>query len=144
MEFERISAKAVIIWEAIAAILFGLLFALLLFLLVEGTWLWYTLLWLAGAGYILTAFLYLPLYYISIEYGVTDEAIIYRKGVIFPNTQILYRDRIAFVTVYNNPFTPLLKLSSLTVSAAGGRIHIWFLNTRRAQELAALLSEERS
>ena len=144
MELERISAKAVIIWEAIAAILFGLLFALLLFLLVEGTWLWYALLWLTGAAYVLTAFLYLPLYYISVEYGVNDGAVVYRKGVIFPNTQILYRDRIAFVTVYNNPFTPVLKLSSLVVSAAGGRIHIWFLDTRRAQELAGWLSEGRS
>ena len=136
MNFERLSGKAVIIWEIVAALLFGVLLALVLFIFIPGTWLWYTVLWLLGAIYVLTAFLYVPLYYLSVEYAVGEEAVIYRKGVIFPNTQILYRDRIAFVTVYNNPLTPLLKLSSLTISAAGGNIHIWFMNSARAQEIA--------
>lgn len=140
MKFERISWKAVIIWELLAAVGTALVVWLVLFVFVPYTWLWYLLLWVIGAAYVLLSFLYFPLLYLSIEYGVGDEAILYRSGVIFPNTKILYRDRIAFVTVYNNPFTPLLQLSSFVVSAAGGDLRILFMDSKRAVELAALLS----
>ena len=142
MRFERVSRKALILWELLAAVAAGMLLWLIVYFFVPGTWLWYPLLWLIGAVYVLAAFLYFPLLYLSIEYGLNDEALVYRTGVIFPSTQILYRDRIAFVTVYNNPLTPLLGLSSLVVSAAGGNIHILFMNSARARELAALLSRE--
>lgn len=141
MNFERISWKAVIIWELLAAIAAGLLIWLILFIFVPYTWLWYLLLWSVGAVYVLVAFLYFPLLYMSIEYGVNDEAVVYRSGVIFPSTKILYRSRIAFVTVYHNPLTPLLKLSTFVVSAAGGTLSILFMNSNRARELADLLSE---
>ena len=142
MVFERISAQALIFWELLAAVLFAVLFAVPLLLLRPGTWLWYLILWVLGAAYVLCAFLYVPLYYLSVEYGVNDRALVYRKGVIFPNTQVLYRDRIAFVTVYKNPLTPLLQISTLMVSAAGGNIRILFLNADRADQLAAQLSRE--
>ena len=124
----------------LAALLFAALFSLTLFLLIPGTWLWYTLLWVLGALCVLTTFLYLPLYYTSIEFGANSKVLVYRKGVIFPKTEILYRDRIAFVTVYHNPLTPVLQLSTLTVSAAGGTLRILFMSTKRAEALAAQLA----
>ena len=140
MKFERLPAKAIIIWELLAALLFAALFSLTLFLLIPGTWLWYTLLWVLGALCVLTTFLYLPLYYTSIEFGANSKVLVYRKGVIFPKTEILYRDRIAFVTVYHNPLTPVLQLSTLTVRAAGGTLRILFMSTKRAEALAAQLA----
>lgn len=143
MQFERISRKALVLWELMAVIIFAIITAGLLYILVPGTWLWYLLLWITGAAAVLVTFLYLPLSYISIEYAIGKDAIVYRKGVIFPNTQILYRDRIAFVTVYKNPLTPFLHISSLVVSAAGGNIRILFLNSKRAEEISMLLSKEK-
>lgn len=140
MKLERISPKALAFWEILLALLAALLTGIALAVLHAGTWLWYTVLWVLGALWVLGSFLYLPLYYLSVEYGVDDRAVVYRKGVLFPNTQILYRDRIAFVTVYRNPFTPLLHISTLVVSAAGGNIRILFLNSDRADALAAVLS----
>lgn len=141
IEFEKISVKAVVLWEILAAAVAALLIWAVLAIFVPYTWLWYLLLWLLGAAYVLAAFLYLPLLYLNIEFGLNDEAIVYRTGLIFPNTQVLYRDRIAFVTVYNNPLTPLLKISSLVVSAAGGNMHILFLPSKRAAELADELAK---
>lgn len=142
MNFERISIGSIIIWEVLSAMAAGLLIWLVLFIFIPYTWLWYLLLWIIGAVYVLAACLYLPLLYYSIEYGIDEKAIIYRTGVFFPNTKILYRDRIAFVSVYHNPFTPILKLSSITVSAAGGNLHIMFLKTGRAKELEYELSRK--
>lgn len=141
INFEKISVKAVVLWEILAVTAFALLFWGVLAIFVPHTWLWYLLLWVLGALCVLTTFLYLPLLYLNIEYGINDEAIVYRTGLIFPNTQLLYRDRIAFVSVYNNPLSPILKISSLVVSAAGGSIHILFLPSKRAQELADELSK---
>lgn len=142
MKYEHVSWKAVIIWELLAALAAALLVTLILLIFVPRTWLWYLLLWTSGALYVLAAFLYLPLLYLSISYAVGDKVIIYRSGVIFPSTRVLYRDRIAFVSVYNNPLTPALRLSSLVASAPGGNLRILFMNTARAQELAGLLAGE--
>lgn len=120
---------------------FAVILVIILFVFLPHTWLWYTLLWLLGAAYVLTSFLYIPLAYTNIEYGINSKVIIYRKGVFFPNTQVLYRERIAFVTIYNNPLTPLLHINSLVISAAGGNMRILFMNSNRAKQIADYLSK---
>jgi membrane protein YdbS with pleckstrin-like domain len=140
LHYEHISWKAVIIWELLAALAAALLITLILLIFVPYTWLWYLLLWTSGAVYVLAAFLYLPLLYLSISYAVGRDALVYRSGVIFPSVKVLYRERIAFVSVYNNPLTPVLRLSSFVASGAGGNLRILFMNTGRAQELAELLA----
>ena len=141
LKFEKISIKAVILWEILAIAVFGIILGLIIYIFVPYTWLWYTLLWVLGATFVLVTFLYIPLAYTNIEYGINRQAIIYRKGVFFPSTQVLYRDRIAFVSIYNNPLTPILKINSLVISAAGGTMRILFMNSKRAREIADLLSK---
>lgn len=144
MHFERISIKALVLWELMTACGVALLVLLVLYIFIPGTWLWYLLLWTIGGATVLFSFLYLPIAYLNIEYAIGRDAVVYRKGVIFPNTQVLYRDRIAFVTVYNNPLTPFLHISSLVISAAGGNVRILFMNSIRANEIATLLSKEKT
>lgn len=143
MIYEQLSIKAFILWEVMAVILAGIGWKVLLWALTAGTWVWYLVLWLYGAVVVLTCFLYLPLAFYNMEYAVLKDTIVYKKGVILPNTQIMYRDRIAFVSVYKNPLTPLLKLSSLVISAAGGKIRILFIDSNRAEEISDLLSQKK-
>lgn len=143
MRFERISIMAAIMWEILALVVGIVLLIATLFILAPHTWLWYLVLWLLGAIYIAVAFVYIPYLYLNTEFAVTSAAVIYKKGVIFPSTQILYRDRIVFVTVYDNPLTPFLHVSSLAVSAAGGNMTILFMNTDRARQIAGLLAKEK-
>lgn len=143
MEYENISIKALILWEVLAIILASIGWNILLWALTAGTWIWYLVLWIYGAIVVLICFLYLPLAYYNIEYAVFKDTIVYKRGVILPNTQVMYRDRIAFVSVYKNPLTPLLKLSSLVISAAGGKIRILFIDDKRAEEIADLLSQKK-
>lgn len=141
MEYENISKKAVVLWEIALLLLFAGLVMLTLYVLSPHTWLWYTVLWLLGAVYILSAFLYLPLYYLSHRFKITDEVVVYKKGVLFPRTEILYRNSIVFVTVYHNPLTPLLKISSVVIDSAGAKQKLFLINTKRAKEIARLLTE---
>ncbi len=143
MEYEHISIKALIVWEIFTLIIASIGWNVLLWMLTAGTWFWYLILWLYGAVVVLICFLYLPLAYYNIEYAVFKDTVVYKRGVILPNTQVMYRDRIAFVSVYKNPLTPLLKLSSLVISAAGGNIRILFIDDKRAEEIADLLSQKK-
>lgn len=143
MEYEHLSIKALILWEIVTVVTAVPLLKLLLWVLTAGTWVWYFSLWLFGAVLIVICFLYLPLAYYNVEYAIFKDTIVYKRGVIMPNTQVMYRDRIAFVSVYKNPLTPMLKLSSLVVSAAGGKIRILFIDEKRADEIADILSKKK-
>lgn len=143
MKFENISIMAAVMWEILALSVAAVLVILVLYIFAPFTWLWYLILFLIGLVLIGTTFLYIPFLYLNTEFAMNKKAIVYRKGVIFPSTQILYRERIVFVTVYNNPLTPILKVSTLIISAAGGTMSILFLNSKRANELASTLSREK-
>lgn len=142
MKFERISIMAAVMWEILALAIGCVLLFLILFIFAPHTWLWYLLLWLLGAITIAVTFIYVPFLYLNTEFGMNEKALVYRKGVLIPSTQILYRERIVFVTVYNNPFTPILKVSTLVISATGGSMTIMFLNSNRAKQLADVLSHD--
>lgn len=143
MNFERISITAAIMWELTALIISAALVTLVLIIFAPFTWLWYTILFVIGFITIGVTFIYVPFLYLNTEFAINKKAIVYRKGVIFPSTQVLYRERIVFVTVYNNPLTPLLKVSTLRISAAGGTLTILYLNSKRANELASQLAKEK-
>lgn len=143
MKFEHLSVAAAIMWEIVASIICTVLLFLILIILAPHTWLWYLSLWLWGAITIAILFIYVPFLYLNSRYAIDDHVIVYKKGVIFPSTQVLYLDRIAFVTVYNNPLTAFIGVSTLSISAAGGNMTIVFLNSKKAQAIAKLLSKKR-
>lgn len=130
------SFLAAVMWELLAIAISALVLLIITIILEKYTWVWYTVLWVWGALSVLAFTLYVPLLYLNTRVGVNDDVIVYQKGVIFPSTQIMYKKRIAYITLYNNPLTALLKVSSLSVSSSGGNMTILFLNSQTAKELA--------
>lgn len=141
MNFEKITVKVSVLLQIIAFICFSFLIFLALKILVPYTWLWYTIIWVIGGIYVLTAFLYIPLFYNSLSLGFSNDKIVYKRGVIFHKSEILYKDRIVFITVYNNPLTPFFKISSLIITATGGSMRIFCIDTKRANEIAKQLQQ---
>ena len=137
-----VSKKALLLWETAALSCAAVLYCLILWIFIPGTWLWYLLLWLVGAVYILTAFLFLPLYHLSFSYRVTKRELFSHSGILFPKSRIMDRSRIAFVTLRHGPLTRLFGLSTLTVHAAGGSLSFRLLEHREAEELASFLTED--
>ena len=136
----KISKKSVILWEIGFFLLWAMILGMILWLFTPFTWLWHLLIWLMGVLLILAEFLYLPMLYSSINYSINDRLLIYRHGVFFHKQQIIYRDRIIYVSVYNTPVTPILGISSLVIAAAGAKVQIPFLNRKAAKQLAEELS----
>lgn len=143
MKYEKISKNAVLMWEILTAFICALAVFLVIQIFVPGTWLWYAILWCIGAIYILFAFLYFPLLYLNIEYAIFKNVIIYRHGIIFKKSDFLYRDRISYVTVFDNPLTPILHVSTVCISGAGGMLRIPFVRTDKAKQIARVLIRDK-
>lgn len=142
MKYEVLPKKVLIIWELLAVLIFTGLFLILRFLFRPDTLIWYIVLWLLGAAAVLCFFLYLPLLYNSCLYAVLPEQIVVKRGVIFNKTHYLKREHISFVSVYKNPLTRFIDISSLVVTAPGASVFILFMSHRRAMAIAKQLSRE--
>lgn len=136
----RIAKRALFLWEIAALIGAAALACAILLIFIPGTWLWYLLLWLVGAIYILTAFLILPLYHLSFVYRVTSKELLVHSGLLFTRSKYLLRSRIAFVAVSRGPLMRFLGLSTLTVHAAGAHLSFRLLRKNDAEMLAGILS----
>ncbi|MEG0895340.1 MAG: PH domain-containing protein [Oscillospiraceae bacterium] len=141
LKYEHISIMAAVMWEILSIIIFALIYIVVFIVLAPYTWLWYTIVFVLGLLFIGVSFIYVPFLYLNTKFALTDEIIVYKKGVLFPSVQILYKSRIAFVTVYNNPLTSLLHVSTLVISAAGATMTILFMNSDKAEEVARKLSD---
>lgn len=137
---KKIPRRIFLIWETLALLVAGMLTYLTLLILAPYTWVWYTALWIEGALYIAVVFLYIPLHYVNYRFEVNDDYLIVRSGVIYDKEKYLTRDSVCFVTVYNNPFTKILGISSLLVGAAGGRVVIPLLDSKSARQVQSLLT----
>lgn len=128
--------KRVLVWWECAAFLAAILLAaLVLLIFVPGTWLWYLLLWVLGAVYVLTSFLYLPLLWMSIIYCIDDTCLMCHGGVLFPKTRVMHRERIAFITRVQGPVSSMLHIATLVVRAAGGAAVVHMVHEKQAEEL---------
>lgn len=140
MKYETLPKKVLVLWELLAVIVLLLLLKLTRVLLSPYTIWWYGVQWVLGALAVLTLFLYLPLMYISFRYIVLTEQIVLKGGVIFHKTHYLRRENISFISVYKNPLTDLLHLSSLMITAPGAKLFIPLMDHRRAMAIAKQLS----
>lgn len=138
--YQKISKQSLILWELLFLVGWSGLFGFMLWLFLPGTWLWFLLVFSMGVFLLLVSFLYLPALYHAAGYCMTDRFLVYRHGLFFQRQQLIHRDQIVYVSVFRNPVTPTLKISSLVVATPGAKLRIPFLNDRVARELAEQLS----
>lgn len=142
MDFETLPKRVIVLWEVVAVLIGGLFIALTIFIFVAHTIVWYILLWLFGAIIVLVCFLYLPLLFMSTKFKITEEHFILHRGVIFYKSHYMKRDKISYISVYKNPFTGLIDISSLILTSPGAQLIIPFMGHERAVDIAKLLSLE--
>lgn len=105
---------------------------------------WIGLFWLAVAGVILVIVLLIVLYsYLQwrvTKYALTDQAVLFRKGLIFKKERHMRLNRIQAVDVVAPLFPRLLGLAKLHVDsagAAGSEVDITYLKVSQCQDLRA-------
>jgi len=100
--------------------------------------------WLGSTGFIALVFLaaylvYFPLLYKSISFAIKEEKIIYVTGVFSRREKAVPLSAVQFVTVSQSILERVFGLSSVVITAAGGRIMIPGLKSADAQALAKAL-----
>ncbi len=140
MEQITLKKRVLVWWECAAFCTLIVLTGMVLLVFVERTWLWYLLLWVLGAVYVLVSFLYLPLLWMSIVYELDEDRLICHGGVLFPKTRVMRRERIAFVTRIQGPISMLLHTVTIVVHAAGGTSVVHMVDNQSARRLYEMLS----
>lgn len=80
--------------------------------------------------------------YLATRYAVTDQAVMFRRGVIFRSRTVLPRDRIQNVTIGADLVARIFSMQTLTVSSAGseGEIELAVVSKTVARQLSAELT----
>ena len=138
----NVSGKYLAVLELLAGLAAGVLIVLVRLIFVPRTWIWYVLLWLIGLLFVLSAFLYLPLFHLSCRYVLTDAYLEFLSGVLFASRRRMRRDAILYVTAVRSPFSRLLGTGTLLIRAMGGSMILPMLPKEDAQALLAALGEE--
>lgn len=80
-----------------------------------------------AAGFF-TAIIYLPIYFKSLNYYVSNDRIIKESGFYFKKKQIIRIDKIQFTTSVSTPFSKLTGLNFIVLYAYGGMMTVMFLS----------------
>lgn len=138
-----ISRKFLALLEVLAGLAAALLAFLVLLIFNPRTWVWYTLLWLIGLAFVLAAFLYLPLLYLTCRYTLTSEYLEFRGGIFFHSQHRMPRSSIMYVTVVRSPVSYLCRTRTLIIRSMGGSIVIPMVPLQSAEKLLTVLGEAR-
>lgn len=91
------------------------------------------------AAVVLAAILvYLPLYFASLKYTVTDTEIISDSGVIIHLHQSVKINSVQYTAVISSPFSRATGLNFLILFVYGGQMNLMFLKYEDMLEIAAL------
>lgn len=140
MKLNSLPKTVLLVWEILSIILVTVLFSVALIILNPHTIVWYIVLWIIGAFFILLCALYCPLLYISYKYSISKDIFILKRGVIFNKTHIINKNHISYISVTKNPFTKITKLSTLTIVAPRARVIIPLMSHEKNTEILTQLS----
>lgn len=92
---------------------------------------------LAAAVYILYILIFLPLWYNSVKYCVTDTDLIFVSGVFFKSTHYMKISAVQYATLISAPLAKHSGFNFIVFSAHGGRMTFIFLSQKDAEEIMA-------
>lgn len=90
---------------------------------------------LAAAVYILYILIFLPLWYNSVKYCVTDTDLISVSGVFFKSTHYMKISAVQYATLISAPLAKHSGFNFIIFSAHGGRMTFIFLSQKDAEEI---------
>ena len=140
LKYHFLPKRVLILWELFTIIVVVLLFAIAYLFLNHYHVIWYITMWLIGALGIFLGFLYFPLLYVGYQFALSDHEIILHRGVIFHKRHYLKRDKITFVTLFQDPISSAFGLTTLSVASPGANLLMPFMDLKLARRIAKELS----
>lgn len=143
----------VVVFVLLVAIIFGLKYLLFwleqkypdYFIPVETTIpeiiIWSVIILLAAA-YVLYILIYLPLWYNSINYYVSDSDLVSVSGIFMKSRKYMRLSSVLYVTAISAPFAKYTSFNFLVMSAHGGRMMFMFLSKSDMDEISAFILKD--
>lgn len=95
----------------------------------------WTVMALAAAIYILYILIFLPLWYNSVKYCITDTDLISVSGVFFKSTHYMKISAVQYATLISAPLAKHSGFNFIVFSAHGGRMTFIFISQKDAEEI---------
>lgn len=84
---------------------------------------------------IVMIFIYLPIYFSSLSYDMTDEKIVKHSGVFFKSHQSIRFSTVQYSTVVTTPLSNKTGLNFVVLFVYGGNLRLVFLKEDDAMEI---------
>ncbi|MDE6518851.1 MAG: PH domain-containing protein [Ruminococcus sp.] len=84
---------------------------------------------------IVMIFIYLPIYFSSLSYDMTDEKIVKHSGVFFKSHQSVRYSTVQYSTVVTTPLSHKTGLNFVVLFVYGGNLRLVFLKEDDAMEI---------
>lgn len=104
----------------------------------------WTVMALAAAIYILYILIFLPLWYNSAKYCITDTDLISVSGVFFKSTHYMKISAVQYATLISAPLAKHSGFNFIVFSAHGGRMTFIFISQKDAEEIMASVRKHTS
>ena len=140
-EMERFPLRLVWFWELMLLVTAIVIFAGVLWIFAPYTLVWYICLFVLGGVYLFFAVFYIPMYYVSAQFGMDEQSFVIRSGVFVERIRYQRRSQISVAVVCNNPLSYPFSLSSLMIYAPGSTLVIPLMDRKRAYEIAEMLEK---
>lgn len=101
----------------------------------------WSLMGLVAAIYILYILIFLPLWYNSVKYFVTDTDIISISGVFFKSTHYMKLTAVQYATLVSAPLAKYSGFNFIIFSAHGGIMTFMFLSHEDAEEIMRVVNK---
>ena len=143
MKFWPISKKSIFIQDLFCVIIWFVLSIFPFLYIQQYTLWWYVILVPLLVLFLIFAVFYFPARYRNSGYCLTKNHVAYQTGVLIKRQHIINRNRIVSVALVCNPWTPILRIASVTVKTTGANLHIPYLPLNQAEEIVVRLTAER-
>lgn len=132
----RLPKEALTLWRIymLIAMIWGLLVCGLLAMLLPPKIAVVSLVVLLFASAFLL-FYYLPRLHDSVHIVLTEEAILYTRGVFFNRKYIMPLPRMIYVQQFNTPISAAMRLRNLRLRAARSQLTVFSLSDKDAEEI---------
>lgn len=94
-----------------------------------------------GTVCIFLIFVYLPLYFSSVCYDLTDEMITRHGGAFMKSHKSVRLSKIQYTTVITTPFSRYTSMNFVILFVYGGQLRMLFLNLDEAMEILKITGE---
>ena len=138
--YRRVSPLRLVSEEIFTFLISAIICLVILLIFDDYNALFWTIIGILTFIYLLISCAYFPLLCFKTSYCLDERFLRYRTGLFYSKDEIIYRDRIIYVTLVKTPLSPILKIASVVVRAPGATVMLRGIKLNEAKRLVSRLS----